>query len=927
MDALTEQHRQSGRPTSPSGKSWHGMAAQEVLDELGCGPLGLDAAEVTRRRAEHGPNRLPGTKPPNPVVRFIRQFHNVLLYVMMAAAVITALLQHWVDTAVLMAAVLVNVVVAFLQEGKAEAAMDAIRSMLSPHATVVRGGRTIDVDAADLVPGDLVRLESGDRVPADLRLVSATELRIDEAALTGESLPVEKSVAAVAEDATVGDRTGMAYSGTLVVHGMATGVAVGTGSDTEIGRIDVLLSGISVSSTPLLRQIGRFGRILAQVIVVLAAVTYALGVLWRGHAVDEMFMMAVALAASAIPEGLPAILTVTLAIGVQRMARRQAIVRRLPAVETLGSVTVICSDKTGTLTSNEMTVQRVLCGGHEFDVGGVGYAPVGDVSVDGRIIDPDRYPALRSAVRAGLLCNDAQLDESDGEWTITGDPTEAALLVLGEKMGLPYRSAAAELPRTGELPFESEHRIMATRHADGAGSVVFVKGAPEQVVALCGTQLNARGEQPLDADYWQRQAAETAGQGLRVLAVAQRRDSGADRRGLDRGDVAGGFTMLGLIGFIDPQRPEAAAAIRDCHRAGIRVAMITGDHAATAGAIGAELGIGAGKPAVTGPEIEAADDAALRELVREREVFARASPEHKLRLVTAMQANGDVVAMTGDGVNDAPALKRADVGVAMGRKGTEAAKEASDIVLADDNFATIAAAVAEGRAVYDNIRKFILFMLPTNGGEALVVVAAILFELTLPLTPAQVLWVNLVTSATLGVALAFERSESDVMARDPRPPGESLLSGYFLWRVCLVSVLMAGGALTMFLLELRAGTSVETARTMAVNAIVVAEMFYVLNNRYLLAPVLNWTGLFGNKVAVAAVAACVGLQLAFTYLPAMNSVFGSTPLGHLDWLKAAGVGAMVFVVVEMEKAVVRRRRSSTGRPVPLSSLPAPAQPG
>ncbi|WP_299566044.1 HAD-IC family P-type ATPase [uncultured Mycolicibacterium sp.] len=893
------------------------MTPQEVLDRLGVGPDGLDDDEVRRRRERHGRNELPAARRRHPVVRFLRQFNDVLIYVLSAAAVVTALLQHWVDTLVLVAAVIVNVVIAFIQEGRAEAAMEAIRAMLSPHATAIRNGVPVDIDAADLVPGDVVRLASGDRVPADLRLLTVDGLRIEEAALTGESVPVEKSTAAVAPDAPLGDREGMAYSGTVVVYGQATGVVVGTGTDTEIGRINRMIAGIGPTVTPLTRQIDRFGRWLAAVIVAMALATYVIGVLWRGQDVAEMFIMAVALVASAIPEGLPAMMTVTLAIGVQRMSRRNAIVRRLPAVETLGEVTVICSDKTGTLTSNEMTVQQVACGDREYRVDGVGYTPEGGFELDGGPADPAADPVLADTLRAGVLCNDAGLHCADGIWTIVGDPTEAALLVLGRKAGLTADAAAARHPRLDSVPFESENRMMGTLHADGDTQLILVKGAPERVLGLCATERCADGERPLDHDHWQHSAHRIAARGLRVLALAQRHGATRTAGRLTLDDLHdGGFCLLGLVGIIDPLRPEAVAAVRECRRAGITVKMVTGDHAGTAAEIGAQLGIGAGKPAVTGRELAELDDAQLRAVVREHDVFARANPEHKLRLVQALQAEGQIVAMTGDGVNDAPALKRADIGVAMGKRGTEAAKEASDMVLADDNFATIAAAVEAGRTVYDNIRKFILFMLPTNGGEVLVVIAAILFELTLPLTPAQVLWINLVTEGTLGIALAFEPAEHDVMGRKPRPPGESLLSGYFVWRVVMVSVLMAAGALTLFLLELQQGTSVETARTMAVDAIVVTEMFYLLNNRFLRDRVLSWAGLFGNRVALATVAACAALTLLYTYAPPLQAVFGSTALGWFDWVKAAGVGALVFVAVEAEKAVVRRRRRATAPATP-----------
>jgi magnesium-transporting ATPase (P-type) len=885
---------------------WHALAPAKVQRELESGPAGLTDAEVRRRLALHGHNRLapPGRR--GPLLRFVLQFHNILLYVMMGAAAITAVLGHWVDTGVLLAAVVVNALIGFIQEGKAEAALEAIRSMLSPHATVLREGRRHDIDAADLVPGDRVLLASGDRVPADLRLVEVRELRVEEAALTGESLPVDKDTQAVAADAPLGDRSGMAYSGTLVVYGQATGIVVATGSHTELGQINRMLASIRNLSTPLLRQIDRFGRILALTILALSAATFVLGVLWRDHAPAEMFMMVVALAASAIPEGLPAIMTVTLALGVQRMARRHAIVRRLPAVETLGSVTVICSDKTGTLTRNEMTVQRVVCAGLDVGVSGVGYEPVGDFSIGGRVVDTGRHPALSLALRASVLCNDAQLRDDNGAWQVVGDPTEGALLVLGQKAGFTQHIGSAEWPRLDAIPFESQHRFMATWNRDADGqSWIFVKGAPERMLDICAFERSDEGERPIEVDTWRRMANDTAARGLRLLGLACKRAQPAGSK-LGFSDVEHGFTMLGLVGIVDPPREEAIRAVLDCQSAGIRVKMITGDHVETARAIGAQLGIGVGKPAITGAEVALMDDAALRRVAMDVDVFARASPEHKLRLVQALQEDGQIVAMTGDGVNDAPALKRADVGVAMGNKGTDAAKEASDVVLANDNFATIAAAVREGRAVYDNLKKFILFMLPTNGGEALVVIAAILFELTLPLTPAQILWINMVTSSTLGLALAFEPAEDGIMQRRPRPPGEALLSGFFVWRVILVSVLMMSGALGLFLWELSRGNSLESARTMAVNAIVMAEMFYLLNSRHVLASVLNREGLTGNRIALWAIAACVPLQLAFTHLPLMQGIFGSTDLDLIEWLKVLGAGLMVFCFAELEKFVIRR---------------------
>ncbi len=897
-----------GMPTAP----WHTLATEAVRQRLQTGLGGLDEHEVVRRLAQHGPNRLAPPRRRGPLQRLLSQFHNILLYVMMGAGAITAVLGHWVDTGVLLAAVAINVIIGFLQEGRAEASLDAIRAMLSPRATVFRDGTRREIDAAELVPGDLVQLCSGDRVPADLRLVATKELCLDEAALTGESLPVEKGCAPAAADAPVGDRYCMAYSGTVVVHGQGTGIVVATGIATELGKINRMLAGIRSLATPLLRQIDRFGRMLAVAILALAAATFLVGTLWRGHAASEMFMMVVALAASAIPEGLPAVMTVALALGVQRMARHKAIIRRLPAVEALGSVTVICSDKTGTLTRNEMTVQRVVCGGHVFDVGGIGYAPVGDLSIDGRIIDVAHYPALRHAIGAGVLCNDARLRQDDDIWSVEGDPTEGALLVLGMKAGLAYRDAEAAWPRIDSIPFESERRFMATHHRDaGDGEFILAKGAPERVFDMCSLEMRHGDEQPIDVDHWRRMATDTAAQGLRVLALARRRGA-PTAAGLRLADVEGGYTILALVGIVDPPREEAIQAVGECHQAGIRVKMITGDHGETARAIGAQLGIGAGKPEVTGAEIALMDEAALRRVAMEVDVFARTSPEHKLRLVKALQDDGQVVAMTGDGVNDAPALKRADIGVAMGRKGTEAAKEAADMVLADDNFATIARAVREGRAVYDNLKKFILFMLPTNGGEALVVIAAILFEFTLPLTPAQVLWINMVTSSTLGLALAFEPAEHGIMTRPPRPPKTAMLSGFFVWRVTMVSMLMMGGALGLFLWELTAGTGIEAARTMAVNAVVAAEIFYLFNSRYIVAPVTTWTGLTGNPYVLLAATACIPLQIAFTHASFLQDIFGSTDLSGLEWLKVIGAGFLVFSLAECEKFVIRRLRPLAG---------------
>lgn len=895
-------------PSQHSDHAWHGLTAQQALEAQHSNASGLSQGEAERRLQSHGANRLPPPQRRGPLLRLLYQFHNVLLYLMLVAAIITALLGHWVDTSVILAAVLINVIIGFIQEGKAENALDAIRNMLSPQAMVLRDGERHEIDAEYLVPGDIVLLVSGDKVPADLRLLSVKNLLVEEAALTGESVPVEKSVAHCQVDAALGDRRCMAYSGTLVSSGQATGVVVATGADTELGRIGAMLQQVQALSTPLLRQIEQFSRWLAVIILILAFATFVLGILWNGQDPGDMFMMVVALTAAAIPEGLPAIMTVILALGVQRMAGHNAIVRRLPAVETLGSVTVICSDKTGTLTRNEMTVQRVVSASRVLDVSGVGYAPEGAFHQDGALHEPDAE--LLEIARAAQLCNDARLHQNDaGHWRLHGDPTEGALLTLALKSGLDIQTLQAQLPRSDAIPFESEHRFMATLHHDHTGhGLIYLKGAPERVLEMCTSQRSADGSNaPLDTDYWRRQATDLAARGLRLLALASKA-APAEQRTLNFADVEDGLTLLALVGIIDPPRAEAIAAVAGCQRAGIRVKMITGDHAETARAIGAQLGIGVGLPAMTGAELELLDDRRLREVLPGVEVFARASPEHKLRLVKAMQDSGQVVAMTGDGVNDAPALKRADVGVAMGLKGTEAAKEAAEVVLADDNFATIAGAVREGRAIYDNLKKFILFALPTNGGQALIVIFAILFQVLLPLTPAQVLWINMVTSSTLGLALAFEPSERGLMNRAPRAPNEPLLSGFFVWRVVMISVLIAGAGIALFLWELQLGNDLSSARTVAVNAVVMCEIFYLLNCRSLFGSVLSREALLGNRAVLVTIALCLVLQALFTYAPPLQNLFNSVGLSLEQWLRVLLAGLVLFSLAELEKWLVRRYR-------------------
>ncbi|WP_297528597.1 cation-transporting P-type ATPase [Thiohalobacter sp.] len=891
---------------APARPAWHALPVEAVLQRLGVTERGLDSEAARARLAEYGPNRLRPPQRRSPWRRLLAQFNNVLIHILLIAGVITALLEYWIDAAVILGVVVINALIGFIQEGKAEQAMEAIRGMLSPRASVLRDGHFHSLPAEALVPGDIVQLAAGDRVPADLRLLRARDLRIEEAALTGESVAVEKRTDPVMAGAALGDRFSMAYSGTLVTTGQGIGVVVATGDDTEIGRISNLLAEVQTLTTPLLEQIARFGRILTMAILAIAAITFAIGTLLHGQPLDEMFLAAVALAVAAIPEGLPAIITVTLAIGVQRMAGRNVIIRRLPAVETLGSVSVICSDKTGTLTRNEMAVQAIETPAASYRVTGVGYEPHGGFETADGPVDPDARPDLRELIRAGLLCNDASLVHSARGWEWQGDPMEVALLTAAWKAELDPPRETEALPRVDLIPFDSSHRFMATLHHDHEGhGYIFVKGAPEAVLSRCSS-LYGR-DAPLDRAHWEARVHQMARSGYRVLALAWR-PANPDQATLDFDDVDGDLQLLGLVGFIDPPREEAVAAVAECRNAGIRVKMITGDHAVTAAAVGAQLGIGDGERAVSGEQIEHMDRAQLRSVVLATDVFARASPEHKLRLVEALQAEDQVTAMTGDGVNDAPALKRADVGVAMGIKGTEAAKEAAEMVLTDDNFASIVAGVEEGRTVYDNIKKAILFILPTNGAEALVVIIAIALGRLLPMSPVQILWVNMITAVTLAIALAFEPPEPDIMKRPPRPRQEPLLSGFLIWRILFVSGLLVIYCYGLFLWHREAGASIEQARTVAVNALVGGEIVYLFNARFLTASSLNLRGLFGSRPALIAALLVSLFQLAFTYLPPLQKLFGTVALGLADWLPILAGGVLVYLLVELEKALLRRRR-------------------
>ena len=895
----------SSPPDISKTAAWHAIDADSALNSTDSTPDGLSTPEVEKRLHQFGPNILKPQEKQSPFMRFLMQFHNVLIYVLLGAGLVTLSLSHWVDSGVIFGVVIINAIIGYLQEGKAEKALDAIRNLLSQQAMVKRDGHFVSLPAESLVPGDIVSLQSGDKVPADLRLFKIHDLRIEEAMLTGESVPAEKITQAVAASATIGDRKNLAYSGTLVTYGQGQGVVIATGDLTEIGRISNLISQVQMLTTPLLKQMALFSQWLTLAIGGLAALTFAYGVIFKGYSASDMFLAAVGLAVAGIPEGLPAIMTITLAIGVQRMAGKHAIIRRLPAVETLGSVTVICSDKTGTLTRNEMTVTSVTTANGIIEVTGSGYDPHGTFLIDDKEISLNHHPQLQEMARAAMLCNDARLSELQGQWHMQGDPTEGALVTLAIKAGFQQDLLHTRFPRSDIIPFESEHRFMATLHHDHNGhGFIYLKGAPERVMEMCHYQRQGGIDLPLNKAHWESCIHKIASQGQRLLAIAFK-TAHDNQQHLTYQDVSSGLTLLGMVGIIDPPRNEAIEAVRACQQAGIRVKMITGDHAITASAIGAKMGIGDASSVMTGMEMDKLSLQELQQVAERTSIFARVSPEQKLQLVTALQASGEVVAMTGDGVNDAPALKRADVGIAMGINGTEVAKEAAEMVLTDDNFASIARAVEEGRTVYDNLKKSIMFILPTNGGEAFIIIAAIVMGKMLPITPAQILWVNMITAVTLALTLAFEPSERLVMQRPPRDPAEPILSAFLIWRILFVSAIIVTGTFGLFLWERMHDAPLDVARSIAVNTLAMFEIFYLFSARYLLAPCLTREGLTGNRYVLYAIVLLIVFQLAFTYLPPMQLMFGTANMSPEAWIRVVAVASSVLFLVELEKWILR----------------------
>lgn len=885
--------------------TWHTLDCETLIKDLGSNiEQGLSTIDAQKKLAEYGENRLTPRRSKSPLRLFLSQFHQPLIYILLLSGAITAFLEEWVDSSVIFGVVFINAIIGFIQEFNAIRAINALAQILNISATVIRDGQRQIIAAQALVPGDIVLLQSGDKVPADLRLLKIRELQIDESTFTGESVAVEKHLTILDDNTLLADRCNMAYSSTLVTFGSGVGIVVETGDRTEIGWINRMIAQATDLETPLTQKMDQFSQLLLWVIIACAVLTFAVGVL-RGASMLDMFMASVALAVGAIPEGLPAAITITLAIGVSRMAKRNAIIRKLPAVETLGSTTTICSDKTGTLTQNQMTVQAIYAGGERFEVSGAGYTPEGQFKLHGKIAQPEHHPALTECLKAGLLCNDARLLNTDGQWHVQGDPTEGALLVVAQKAGLHHQSVSSDHPRLDAIPFESQMQFMATLHHNLALDTnhVYLKGSLESLLSRCDSCFDAQmNVVPIDAAALHKQLDDMASRGLRVLAFA-RCDHANEV--VEHHEIKTGLTFIGLQAMIDPPRPEAATSIAMCYRAGINIKMITGDHPVTALAIAKQLGMRQADRVISGAELQALDEREYSALVDDYAVYARIAPEQKLRLVQALQARGHVVAMTGDGVNDAPALRQADIGIAMGLGGTEVAKEAAAMILTDDQFATIQAAVEEGRGVFDNLVKFIAWTLPTNLGEGLVITAAVFANAALPITPLQILWINMTTAVLLGLMLAFEPKEPGLMYRAPRNPKQPILTGHLLFRISLVGVLLLAGAFGLFEWTLSRGQSLETARCVAVNVFVFCELFYLFNCRSLRHSMFH-VGLFSNLWVIFGTTSMVILQLLFTYWPPMQDVFGSAAIGWQEWSLILAISFTVYGAVGLEKLLMRK---------------------
>ncbi len=899
---------------------WYQLSVRETLAQLSVEPdYGLTASEIGPRQQEYGKNVLPKVKGKTPFQLFAEQFKDPMIYILIVAFLLMAFLGEWLEAVVVLVIVLANAIIGFAQESKALQAMEALSRGMETETTVVREGARLEILAAELVPGDIVMLQSGDKVPADLRLVNTRELQVDESALTGESVPVRKNTESLPPGTPLADRTNLAFSSTLVTYGTGKGVVTAIGDQTEIGYINEMITSADVLETPLTKKINQFSRVILMAVIGISAIALVFGWL-RGLSGHGLIVAVLSLAVAAIPESLPAVVTVILALGVTRLAQRNAIIRKLPAVETLGSTSVICSDKTGTLTQNEMTVKQIRAGTEAYEVSGVGYQPDGVFSQDATSVNPQTRPALMEILRAGLLCNDSRLSQIEGRLQVEGDPTEGALITSANKAGLRAETALKEMPRLDAIPFESDYMYMATLHGRGDSKppIVYIKGSVESILPRCEAAFDESLHSiPLDRELVEAHVSDEAGQGLRVLAFASR-EMPTSTTEIAHEDVSGGLTFLGLQAMIDPPRPGIDQAFYDCYRAGIRVKMITGDHVDTATAIADQLvrgwavdearlhGVEYKIHSISGQALGELEGEALADTASRTNVFARVAPEQKLRLVEALQSKEHVVAMTGDGVNDAPALRQADIGVAMGITGTEVSKEAADMILTDDAFTTIRDAIEEGRGVYDNILKFITWTLPTNVAEAGVILLALIFGQASPIQPLQILWINTITGVLLGITLAFEPKEPDLMRLSPRNPNEPLIAQGMLKYILVVGLLLIFAVFFVYERALLRFDDLAVAQTAAVNAIIFGEMFYLFNARSFRHRIRE-VGIFSNKQMLGSVIIMIVLQILFTHARFMNRIFGTAPLGVGAWLYILAISVVIFLVIEFVKWYDRRQ--------------------
>nr|WP_100069881.1 HAD-IC family P-type ATPase [Planococcus donghaensis] len=880
-------------------KNWCGIDAVELLKIFDTDvEVGLSEDIAKKRHEEYGANELPEPKQESKFFKFFKHFNDVLIYVLLVAAIITLFLGHWIDTAVILMVVVINAIIGYIQQTKAEKALESIRKMLSLKATVIRDSVRQEVLSAELVPGDIVVLSAGEKNSADIRILEAVTLQVEESSLTGESTAVEKNSAVLPKDTVLADRLNMVFAGTTIASGSGIGVVVAIGSDTELGKISSSIEEVDRLQTPLLKQTAAFGKVISLTIVISSFVIFVVGYLFHDYATSDLLLAIIGLAVAAIPEGLPAVLSIILAIGVQRMAGKNAIVRNLPSVETLGAVTVICSDKTGTLTKNEMTVTSVMLKDKELTVTGTGYSPNGSIFDGKQLVQLAEYPDFKEFLTAVKTVNEANLRcDEQGYWVISGDATEGCLITLTEKTGEEVR----RLPILSKIPFNSDYKYMAALVEKEQSKWIYVKGAPENLLEMTGLSASS-----VEGAYWHKKMVQHANKGERLIAVAAKQVEDTTCF-INHSDMESGFRLVGLAGIIDPPREEVIDAIQQCRKAGIIVKMITGDHKDTAVAIGAQMGIGDGIRVLEGKDLDRMDDKELAQAAVNYDVFARTSPNNKLQLVQALQAEKHICAMTGDGVNDAPALKRADIGVAMGIKGTEVSKEAAGMVLVDDNFSTIVNAVKEGRRVYDNLKKTILFILPTNMSEGALMFVSILFGTTLPLTTVQILWVNMISAVTISLAIAFEKLEPGAMERPPRKPNAKLMSPYYVFRIVFVSLIICGGILFMNMFLTNQQINPSTVNTMTLQALVIAQLMYLFNCRSETEFALN-RSFFSNKIAFIVSIILIVVQLAVTYMPFINFLLGTVPLQVKEWIWPLTIGVLVFGIVEIEKWIVRQTK-------------------